>query len=249
MVGRILSLIVLYLVLCLQILSCSSQTFSPNTATPESNNNAAVPTSPVSISLPPELKSWDVIYNGFGNVSFDAEGILMEPLAASAASETHASLLLSTLTENCPIQDFILDVHANTEQQLRQTDSPNAWEVFWIFFNYRNTPSGKETNYFILKPNGIELGKAFEEIGQTFIYTHTSPTLNIGENYHYKIEKRGNELWIYINDEMVLNYKGNQTNDSIYLHPGSIGLYTEDARVRVSSVTLQILDSPLPACY
>ncbi len=239
--------IVLCLILFTHVLSCGSSTTpvspSENASTPASNPNNTTQNFEISLNS----EAWLEVYKGEGQIVFEESDILLEPKASTQANETHAALVLAKLTEKCPIQNFILNINASTVSQLR-SPTPNAWEVFWIFFNYRTTSHGKETNYFILKPNGIELGKAFAELGQTFLYTDSNPILHIGETYHYKIEKRENEVWVYINDVLALDPQG-QENDAIYLHPGSIGLYTEDAKVKIYSVNLEVLDSPLPSCY
>lgn len=189
--------------------------------------------------IPTTAENWTVVYNGYGSVVFDEEeGIIMEPMAATSAGETHSALVLAKITEECPVADFSLTVEAVTEEQLRSGD-PNPWEVFWIFFNYLPSGDDKTTNYFILKTNGIELGRAFDETGQEFLFTAGGPQLTVGTANTFVLEKTGNLLTVFIDGTEVLNYTGGELPDALYDTPGSIGLYTEDARVKINSVMLE----------
>ncbi|MDC8758297.1 hypothetical protein [Janthinobacterium fluminis] len=173
--------------------------------------------------------NWMTVYNGYGSVSYDAAtGIVMAPRASTAPSETHAAL---TLAKNIQLRNFRLSITATTEQQLRLNSAPNPWEVFWIFFNYTPTSAGKNTNYFLLKPNGVELGKAFDGIGQTFLYTGPASATALRVSNNYVVEKIGNHVTVYINGVRASDYTG-----ALYDVAGSIGLYTEDARVRITNV-------------
>lgn len=188
-------------------------------------------------------EAWTVLYDGFGNIQFDASGILMEPKAAVASSETHAALILLSETVNLPIKDFELRVVAQTVRQIRAT-APNPWEVLWIFFNYNSAPVGKTTNYFIFKPNGLELGRAFDEVGQYFLnFSAPAPVaLSVGQTYTYRLVKVAGELSVWIDDVLVLEFSGTNFPDAIYDEAGSLGFYTEDASVRIQSVEWRSYD-------
>lgn len=195
---------------------------------------------PIQASLSPE--NWDVIYDGFGSVAFESDKIVLAPKAATAPGETHAALVLSSKTQDCPVKDFDVTIKATTLKQLR-SGRPNPWEVFWIFFNYNPQASGKTTNYFILKTNGIELGKALAQVGQIFLVTKEVPKLEIGREIKYRLRKTGAKIVISINDEEVLLYEeADSESKKIYDQPGSIGLYTEDAIVEVGQVGINSLD-------
>lgn len=191
------------------------------------------------ITLDPD--DWTIVYTGYGTVDLnDPDGFFLEPMAATDPGETHAALVLSDEITGCTFQDFRLTINATTEAQLR-TPPPNPWEVFWIFFNYQTTTAGKETNYFILKTNGIELGQAYDSVGQNFLFTASAPTLSVGEEYEYVLEKSGTTLTVSIDGSEVLSYGSDPTDDPLYDQAGQIGLYTEDARVRIHSVSLEEL--------
>lgn len=183
---------------------------------------------------------WDIVYDGFGGVLLDSvDGIILKPQASTELDETHAALVLSKKTLLYPLRDFRLTIVATTNEQLR-IPTPNPWEVFWIFFNYRgDRPDSKETNYFILKPNGIELGKAYGAIDQAFLSTLPSPQLVVGEANTFVLDKKGGNIQVSVNGVVVLNYQGRDGSTAIYDQAGAIGLYTEDARVTIHSVTIE----------
>ena len=59
----------------------------------------------------------------------------------------------------------------------------------------------------------------------------------MGASNKFDIEKIGNHVTVFINGEKVTDYTG-----AVFDVAGSIGLYTEDARVRVTNVQF----TPLP---
>jgi len=194
---------------------------------------------------PPALDSmhpaeWNVVYTGYGRSEFSGGSLSLEPKASTRKEETHAALALNRFSQRCPIRDFILEATASTEQTLRQPEA-NPWEALWIFFNYRPVGREKENNYFILKPNGTEVGRAYGEIGQDFLFSDGAPALALGRTNHYRIEKWEGHFAVYVDgkDLRIPSEVGLQ----LYAHPGAIGFYTEDARVRIDSAVLEILDA------
>ena len=174
---------------------------------------------------------WYVEYDGYGNVTFDNEKVVLEPKISTSENETHSALVLSYLQ----VKDFRIRITANTVEQLRENSVPKSWEVFWIFFNYNATENGnKETNYFILKPNGFEFGSAWGETEQCFVATNNEPILELDTEFEYDIVKSGLDIEIKIDRKII--YKNTVNSNDIFDCYGSIGLYTEDAKVAVSSV-------------
>lgn len=185
---------------------------------------------------------WQVVYDGEGSVVFDVDGILMTPKLATASSETHAALLLSQKTLTQPLQNFKATITFSNIAQLRTGSTPNAWEVFWVFFNYTHDGNGKKkTNYALVKPNGIEIGKAFDEVGQEFLLTNATPTLPIGTTTTLTITKSGTHVTILLDGVLAADYESLAPPKDIYDVPGAIGLYCEDAQVRVSEVVVEVL--------
>lgn len=219
--------------------SPTTTTSSPTTTAtaPTTTTTTTIATSPTtsttdtSTTTTPPLTSgyWTTIYNGYGSVSYDATaGVVLNPKAPTMPSETHAAL---TLANNLQLRNFRLNITATVEQQTRLNSAPNPWETFWIFFNYQPTSAGKSTNYFLLKPNGVELGTAVDQVGQTFLQTGPADVRAIGVSNKYEIEKIGNRVTVSLNGKVVTNFTG-----AIKDVAGSIGLYAEDARVRVTNV-------------
>ncbi|MFA7359965.1 MAG: hypothetical protein WC139_02905 [Candidatus Kapaibacterium sp.] len=181
---------------------------------------------------PKALESnWEVKYDGFGKITIKDEFIILKPKVSTAENETHAALV--TTIERA--KDFTLEIDAITKYQLRENTPPNAWEVFWIFFNYNPTDDGKKkTNYFLLKPNGYELGTAWDEVEQGFSDTGDTMNLSLGEEYKYVITKAGRNLRISVNDIVLIDKEFDA--DKLYDETGCIGLYSEDAEVEIKRV-------------
>lgn len=178
--------------------------------------------------------NWEEVYDGYGEIKFEDDKILLLPDIPSDEEPTHSALVTSVFQ----VRDFTLEINAVTKRQLRQETEPNAWEVFWIFFNYNPTEDGKKTtNYFILKPNGFELGGACDELEQRFMKTGETVQMVIGEEYTYKICKKGFNIKISINDTEIIN-----DDFELYDEYGSIGLYCEDSEVVISSIELLTAD-------
>jgi hypothetical protein len=178
---------------------------------------------------------WEEVYNGYGKIIYHQNyGIVMQPAQASIGEETHAALVLIKQTVTHPKKDFTVKLTVTTERQLRLPD-PNPWEVFWLVFNYaQDSTSLFSTNYFLVKTNGIELGIAYAGRQQKFLYTKTSPSLKLKQPMHWVVSKKGNTIIASIDGLKVMEFAGN-----IKDRPGAIGLYTEDARVRVQNVMLK----------
>ncbi len=187
-------------------------------------------------NVPLTAENWTVVYDGYGKVTFGTE-ILLEPMAPSEAGETHAALALAKATETEPLDNFCLTIEATTEEQLR-SPAPNPWEVFWIFFNYLPDGDFKETNYFTLKTNGIELGRAFGSTDQEFLVTVDAPNLTLGTRNTFVLEKSPGRVVVRVDGIEVIDFQNQEDPDILYDHPGAIGLYTEDARVRIHAVNL-----------
>jgi Cys-rich repeat protein len=177
---------------------------------------------------------WSTVFDGYGFIIYDAvNGIQMAPKASTQPSETHATL---TLAQIPALKDFHLTATATTQKQLRTGSTPNTWETFWIFFNYQPTQSGKNTNYFVLKTNGVELGTATDVIGQQFLATGGTTAKAVGVANDFDIVKIGNHVTVKINGQTAVDYTG-----ALFDVAGSIGLYSEDAQVLITSVRVTAL--------
>lgn len=187
--------------------------------------------------LPLEETHWRTEYTGGGVVRIphnkSDQGILLAPARPEMASQTFSALVLSDEVRVGLQQDFIFEVEVINQQQLREF-KPQPWEVFWFFFNYRKTDDGyKETNYFIPKfEKGLEVGTASREVDQKFLKTTERPSTELTQSETYTILKKGQELKIFKNRRLVLEFQGDR-EQPLYDHPGQFGLYSEDAIVKV----------------
>jgi len=182
---------------------------------------------------------WHEVYNGYGSVTYSqSQGILIEPKTASAPLETHSGLLLAKITEQKPLKDFMALIQVSTEEQLR-IPNPNPWEVFWLFFNHSfDSKQDSVTNYLTIKPNGIELGKAYNRVKQVVMLTQSFPTLTIGKIYTLTLIKIGTHVDLLMDGNPVLNYSAVSGGETLFNNPGAIGLYTEDARVHIYKIEI-----------
>ncbi|MNJ99890.1 hypothetical protein D3C87_176710 [compost metagenome] len=188
---------------------------------------------------------WKVVYDGDGQVLYNPDGsgdLVFAPQVAQTSANTHAVLLLLKDTLAQPVKDYAVKIELTTKQQLRSS-TPNDWEVFWFFGNYRKDPGqSKVANYVILKPNtGIELGRVFDEVGQHFLKTDSVHGTQIGERVTLAIVKKGRHLQVFKNGNLVMSYESGQLPEALYDLPGALGLYSEDALVRVHSFAYQAL--------
>lgn len=183
------------------------------------------------LTIPMTQAAINVPYNGFGSVSVDGTNLNMSPKVSTQKTETHSALALLTQTLSTPQKDFMLSFSAETVKQLRTGTPPNAWECFWLFFNYNfDANNKKQTNYIAFKLNGLEIGTANDEVGQKFLYTDANHKAVVGKKSSIILSKVSTALSLSIDGlEVVLpNLPG------LYDVPGSIGFYTEDAQVQVS---------------
>lgn len=181
-------------------------------------------------------QNWNVIWEGYGSVTF-SDGIILEPAVSTSVNETHAALVLYQPWINDPVSDFSVTITYTLDEQLR-IGTPNPWETFWLFFNtvYDEGTNDVTTNYFILKPNGVELGIAYPDSVQEFLYTDDEPTLAEGESATVSITKSGQQLSVTIDGTLAFTYNGDTEEIPLLDTPGTIGLYTEDARVVTEEV-------------
>lgn len=178
-------------------------------------------------------KNWLMKYNGYGQIKFD-NGLFIEPQAIGAKNGTHAALVIS---EN-KYKNFLIKMNYKNIKPLR-VPAANPWEVFWFMFNYRPidqypVSNHKEANYFIFKPNGLELGKAWNRVDQQFLLTSTDTFANYNQNYQLMLYKNEQELKVYIDGKQVINFLG-EYNHQLFNSEGHFGLYAEDSSVQLDN--------------
>ncbi|MBU0507149.1 MAG: hypothetical protein ABII18_07765 [bacterium] len=184
---------------------------------------------------------WTVAWTGYGQVVFDDDGVMLEPKRPDVDDELHSALVLLNDALTTPVIDFKITLSVTNQEQLQPT-TPEAWEVFWLLFNFSATEDydTRTFNYFVLKTNGVELG-VYENYGvehQTFLATESEPQAIIGVANEWVIEKIGQNLSAWIDGALVMTFDGAVEEEPLLDQAGTFGLYTEDARVRVHSVEI-----------
>lgn len=165
--------------------------------------------------------------------SFADDIVLDSKKIPKSAQETFSDLVV--LQRLHPTTNFQIHLDFKVLKQYRI--SANPWESFWIFWSYnKDSLNLKYTNYLIFKPNGLEIGKAYKEISQDFIYTDTKTKIELEKWYTVDLE--------FVNDELIIQIDGKKIHIEknkilqCYRLPGRIGLYTEDARVLIKNFKL-----------
>lgn len=174
------------------------------------------------------LSKWQIVYTGYGTVGIENGELSMASKASTQPSETHAPLVIAG---DANWGDYTFTLRMNTLQQLRTGSAPNPWEVGWIPFRM---PDQSNFYYFILKTNGIELGKAMSGDQQKFFVTQDNPKLTLNQWNDFKIVLKGANIKVYVNNSLVADY----TDTSSPFLSGKIGLYNEDAHVHYDNVVV-----------
>ena len=172
---------------------------------------------------------WVVRYHGYGSVRVGCAKVLeLAPAQATAAAETHASLV-TTRTDH---RNGVLDLEARTVRQLRTNGPPNPWETAWVIFRYVDDDS---FYYLALKTNGWELGKRDPAYpgGQRFLDTGANPRVDVGTWTRVRISMAANAFSVELNGVAV----SDAVDGERPILAGAVGLYTEDAHVQFANVS------------
>jgi hypothetical protein len=177
---------------------------------------------------------WTVAYDGYGEVGVENSSASLRPMTSERPIESHAALALAGGPD---WRDYTFAARMNLQQQLRQNSPPNEWETGWLLFRY----VGEARSYYLIhKTNGIELGKLVPPRGegQIFLVTKPRPRAVPGRWYDYRIEVRGANIKVYIDDKLQIDY-----TDPNPILRGGVGLYTEDAHVHFRQPTVTEISS------
>lgn len=155
---------------------------------------------------------------------------ILTPAAATSAGVTHATLLTTNLSFS---GSFQFSGQATTLSQTRINTTPNPWEVAWVLWHYSDNT---HFYYFIVKPNGWELGKEDPAYpgNQRIIDTGRLPDCIIGQNYSFQLAINGASVSISVNGAFVVAFTDAEA--PIYTS-GKLGLYTEDSQVKFWKVS------------
>lgn len=162
----------------------------------------------------------------WGQTSVAAGTFRLASQPPTSPAETHSALLTSAGTWGNQTFSYT----ETTLKQLRQGSTPNTWEVAWSMFRFRDLSN---YYYFILKPNGFELGKKQGSDAQIFLVTGDQPRLQVGKSNRIQIHAVGARIRVSVDGAQVLDF-----TDPHPLPAGSVGLYEEDSQVRFSSVAV-----------
>ncbi|MFM6930093.1 MAG: hypothetical protein ACKOX6_16605 [Bdellovibrio sp.] len=200
-------------------------------------------------SVPLTPYHWKIEYDGGGKVAFNPDGsgdLVFGPQIAKTSAQTFSTLLLLKDSLLKPIKNYVVKADITTVRQFRSS-TPNEWEVFWFIGNYsKPVGSAKTANYFILKPHtGAELGRIYEDVGQHFLQTLDGNELQIGSRHTFYYIKENNRFRVFRDGDLIIDYQGKSMPEALYDHAGAIGLYTEDALVRIHSFQYQDLQEVL----
>ncbi|WP_164546468.1 family 16 glycoside hydrolase [Corynebacterium hylobatis] len=177
---------------------------------------------------------WRLAYHGYGMVTGDDREVLMYPTSATDEDTTHACLVV---TDEEFEGDIDFSVTVRTEEQVRQGE-PNTWEVGWVLWDYQDD----EHFYALaLKPNGWELSKQDPDYrgNQRFLMSGHEPRFPVNQDYRARIVQVGNTITVFADGVQL----GEFTDTETPYHRGSIGLYTEDAKVRFSDLEIESAQS------
>ena len=177
---------------------------------------------------------WNVVFAGYGSVKTTATTMTLAPAAATQPDATHAALVVS----NSSFTSAKLNVTATmtTTKQLRTGSAPNAWEVGWLVWDYVDN---EHFMYAIAKPNGWEFGKRDPAYpgGQRFLATGTNVKVPVGAKANYSVTRTAGANG---SSTTVLKLQGvtvaTVTDTERAYTSGAVGLYSEDAAVKVTAV-------------
>lgn len=165
-------------------------------------------------------------------------------MAATQVNETHAVLAVSNAVFGTGATPYRFTGRTRTLRQLR-TPAPNAWEVSWLVWNFIDD---NHLYYFVLKPNGWEIGKRDPRYvipgvndGQKIIATGESVIAPpMGQWYDFDIRVNGADADIYVNGVLACHF---HDSDAGGLTAGKVGLYAEDALCQWDAITAPFNDS------
>lgn len=185
---------------------------------------------------------WQPVFDGYGGNHTCISGeTRLTTAIPSQIDVTHGHLLLLQNLRDPPADMGVrvenqhsIAFEFQLERQLRQP-TPNPWESLWLFLNYAIDPDGgsKQTNYLAFKTNGIEFGKAFGETGQQFLFTAAEPAFPPGVWHEVKLLLNPVHLEIWQGGSRLHSIHYSELKAQPFNHPGHLGIYVEDATVRV----------------
>jgi hypothetical protein len=174
--------------------------------------------------------AWTVRFSGYGCVSTTARGqfsaLTMGPKAAEKQFQTHAPMVLGPSFGS----RVMFHMRVETTAQLRK-GVPNPWEVAWVIWHYSDDA---HFYYFIPKPNGWELGKRDPSYpgGQRFLASGRDQEFPIGHAYDVTVVQIAQDVAVFVGGREIVRLRDEERP----YRAGRIGVYSEDATVKVDRV-------------
>jgi hypothetical protein len=184
----------------------------------------------------PQETNFRTQFDGYGCVSLaeigDDRAIHIRPKPASSPNETHACLVLGPQFPG----DLRFGMSLHTAKQLRSGSKPNPHEVGWLVWDYQGND---HFYYFLVKPNGWELGKRDPAYpgGQRFLATDASYGFPIGEQHQLEIRQTGPTIEALVDGKSVVRFVDQERP----YYGRAIGLYCEDADVYAEMILAESL--------
>jgi hypothetical protein len=174
--------------------------------------------------------AWRCVFDGFGQVGIATDGsnvLLARPQTSTAKNETHSALAASVAS----FADLDFTMRTRTVAQLRST--PNPWEVAWVLWHYTDNT---HFYYWLLKPNGWELGKEDPAYpgAQRFLATGSNPVFAVGAWHTVRIRQVGATISVWGDGVLLATF----TDAERPYGAGAVGLYSEDAWAHFDDVAV-----------
>jgi hypothetical protein len=173
---------------------------------------------PLATSFAGQWRTW------WGAASFGSTAVTLASAVPTSPAETHSALITTKKTWT----DSTISFTTTTLDQLRTGSAPNTWEVGWVMFRFRDL---ENYYYFIVKTNGIELGKKQGSDAQIFLATGDLPALAVGRPTAVQVQVKGARIRVSVDGTQVIDF----TDPHPLAGAGSVGLYEEDSQVRFDS--------------
>lgn len=178
--------------------------------------------------------NWRLVFDGYGTAACEGPTIALSPAAATSAAETHAALATSRTVAVEAGRVTTGQATLLTDEQLRQDDDPNPWEVAWLLWSYQ------DNDHFyalVLKPNGWEVSKQNPAYpgNQQFLASGSTPVFAVGRSYQVTLQ-----VDTTASDKMTVTiavdgeHLATVTDSDSPYRAGPVGAYTEDATVEVT---------------
>ena len=161
--------------------------------------------------------------------------ITIAPKASTSPNETHAALVVSGDTFH---DNVTFDGEALIDKQLRTGSAANPWETAWLVWHYADND---HFYYFALKTNGWELGKRDPNYpgGQRFLASGENIRFTTGTWYGFHVAQHGATMTVALDGKVIVTF----TDREAAYAGGKLGIYSEDARVRLDQVSGSVTDN------